>query len=159
MDRTKGKLPVVFKTYQMYRADSLDELKKDIELSKELGFELGAKLVRGAYLRMDRNTGALLPNKAMVDKSYELGLEAALRNGNDHVTTLVATRNVANIEQALEHENSDRVLYAQLLGMDDDLTNRLLEQKVKVLKYVPFGRLKELSPYLYRRLLERLSWS
>ena len=159
VDRTEGKLPVVFKTYQMYRADSLDELKKDIELSKELGFELGAKLVRGAYLRMDRNTGALLPNKAMVDKSYELGLEAALRNGNDHVTTLVATRNVANIEQALEHENSDRVLYAQLLGMDDDLTNRLLEQKVKVLKYVPFGRLKELSPYLYRRLLERLSWS
>jgi hypothetical protein len=159
VDRTEGKLPVVFKTYQMYRADSLDELKKDIELSKELGFELGAKLVRGAYLRMDRHTGALLPNKAMVDKSYEPGLEAALRNGNDHVTTLVATRNVANIEQALEHENSDRVLYAQLLGMDDDLTNRLLEQKVKVLKYVPFGRLKELSPYLYRRLLERLSWS
>jgi hypothetical protein len=159
VDRDERKTPVVFKTYQMYRADSLDELTKDIEASKELGFELGAKLVRGAYLRLDRNTGALLPNKAMVDKSYELGLEVALKNGNDHVTALVATRNESNIEQALEHENSNRVLYAQLLGMDDDLTNRLLEQKVKVLKYVPFGRLKELSPYLYRRLLERLSWS
>ena len=154
-----GEYPTVFKTYQMYRADAVDELLEDIERSRELGFAMGAKLVRGAYLRLDRNTGALLPNKEMVDKSYERGLEITLANGNDHVTTLVATRNTANIDQALEHENTARVLYAQLLGMDDETTSRLLEQKANVLKYVPFGRLSELSPYLYRRLLERLSWS
>ena len=115
--------------------------------------------MRGAYLRLDRKTGALLPNKPMVDKSYERGLEIVLRNGNDHVTTLVATRHVANIDQALEHKNKGRVLYAQLLGMDDETTNRLLEQEANVLKYVPFGRFSELSPYLYRRLLERMHWS
>ncbi|CEF97608.1 Proline oxidase [Ostreococcus tauri] len=158
-DPDRPRYPTVFKTYQMYRADAVDELTKDIEMSRELGFELGAKLVRGAYLRLDRNSGALLPNKPMVDKSYERGLEIALQKGNGHVSTLIATRNIDNIEQALEHENNHRVLYAQLLGMDDDVTNRLVEKKMKVLKYVPFGRLSELSPYLYRRLLERLHWS
>jgi proline dehydrogenase len=154
-----GEYPTVFKTYQMYRADAVDELREDIERSRDLGFTIGAKLVRGAYLRLDRKTGALLPNKALVDKSYERGLEIALQSGNDHVTTLVATRNVANIDQALEHKNKGRVLYAQLLGMDDETTNRLLEQEANVLKYVPFGRFSELSPYLYRRLLERMHWS
>jgi proline dehydrogenase len=158
--RAASGYPTVFKTYQMYRADAVDELTRDIEIAKSTGFALGAKLVRGAYLRVDRNSGALLPDKAAVDKSFEKGLGITLEDANDHVTTLVATRNIANIEQALEHENGDRCVYAQLLGMDDETTNRLLQEAPgSVLKYVPFGSIVELSPYLYRRLLERMSWS
>ena len=122
--RAASGYPTVFKTYQMYRADAVDELTRDIEIAKSTGFGI------------------------------------TLEDANDHVTTLVATRNIANIEQALEHENGDRCVYAQLLGMDDETTNRLLQEAPgSVLKYVPFGSIVELSPYLYRRLLERMSWS
>jgi len=152
-------MPTVFKTYQMYRADSVDELEKDIEIAKNRGYTMGAKLVRGAYLRLDRDSGALLPTKAATDASYAKGLETALSSANGHVMALVATRNMDNIEQALASENTDRAVFAQLLGMDDETTSRLVEERARVFKYVPFGNgITDLTPYLFRRFLERLSW-
>ena len=154
-----GAMPTVFKTYQMYRADSVDELEKDIEIAKTRGYTMGAKLVRGAYLRLDRDSGALLPTKDATDASYAKGLEVALNSANGHVMALVATRNVNNIEQALASENNDRAVFEQLLGMDDETTSRLVEEHARVFKYVPFGNgITDLTPYLFRRFLERLSW-
>lgn len=137
--------PRVYKTYQMYRRDALRELDADIRASQNHGIMLGAKLVRGAYLGKQRD---LLPNKDAVDVSFRRGLEMTL-NAGPNVYTLAATHNTHDIQtvRAVPH---DRYAIAQLIGMDDDFPDYV---------YVPYGSLSELSPYLFRRLLERLKWS
>jgi hypothetical protein len=79
--------PRVFKTYQMYRKKSLQELEWDLRSSERNGIQLGVKLVRGAYLGKQEG---ILPNKLAVDKSFREGLNMSLGAGNN-VHTLVAT--------------------------------------------------------------------
>jgi len=137
--------PRVYKTYQMYRRDALKELEMDICTSQKDGFILGAKLVRGAYLGKQRG---LLPTKDAVDASFRRGFDMTLSAG-PHVHTLAATHNKQDI-QTIRSVPHDRYAIAQLLGMDDDFPDYV---------YVPYGSLSELTPYLFRRLLERLKWS
>ena len=137
--------PHVFKTYQMYRAAALKELEMDLRAAERHGIKLGVKLVRGAYL--GKQSG-LLPNKREVDKSFREGLNMSL-GASENVHTLLATHNSEDIKfaRACTH---NRYKIAQLLGMGDDFPDY---------RYVPFGSLSELTPYLYRRFVERLKWS
>ena len=137
--------PRVFKTYQMYRKKSLQELEWDLRSSERNGIQLGVKLVRGAYLGKQEG---ILPNKTAVDKSFREGLNMSLGAGNN-VHTLIATHNSVDIKHARTCPH-DRYKIAQLLGMDNDFPDYV---------YVPFGSLSELTPYLFRRFLERLKWS
>lgn len=155
----------VYKTYQMYRKDSLEQLKRDIATAEREGFVLGAKLVRGAYLNVDRGKGVLFETKKETDKSYADGLAFALRSirerkkdsQNSHVKILLATRNTDNISSALGY--SDDVQFAQLMGMDDEVTLSLLNKGERVAKYFPYGKFTETLPYLWRRCLERAAFS
>ena len=137
--------PHVFKTYQMYRRDALKELEMDIIQFERAGIQLGAKLVRGAYL--GKQVG-LLPNKPEVDKSFRRGLEMTL-GASQNIHTLLATHNSEDIKYARTCPHN-RYKVAQLLGMADDFPDYV---------YVPFGSLSELTPYLFRRFVERLKWS
>lgn len=155
----------VYKTYQMYRKDSLEQLKRDIATAEREGFVLGAKLVRGAYLNVDRGKGVLFETKKETDKSFADGLAFALKsirerkkdNQNSHVKILLATRNTDNISSALGY--SDDVQFAQLMGMDDEVTLSLLNKGERVAKYFPYGKFTETLPYLWRRCLERAAFS
>ena len=137
---TPGLPPVVYKTYQMYRVDAVRELTRDIES----GVPLGVKLVRGAYLR--KQGDPVFPLKSLVDESFRKGMELAL--GASHAHTIVATHNADDVDFAQTHG----LEVAQLMGMVD--------RDVDVdYVYVPYGNLWELTPYLWRRFKERLSWS
>src|SRR6056300_1155411 len=122
--------PNVFKTYQMYRITALKELELDLRAA-----DLGRQ-------------GGLLSNKAAVDKSFRDGLNMSLGAG-DNVHTLLATHNSEDIKHARTCPHT-RYKIAQLLGMGEDFPDY---------RYVPFGSLSELTPYLFRRFVERLKWS
>ena len=137
---TPGLPPVVYKTYQMYRVDAVRELTRDLES----GVPLGVKLVRGAYLH--RQGDAVFPFKSLVDESFRKGMELVL--DAPHAHTIVATHNADDVDFAQSHG----LEVAQLMGMED--------RDVDVdYVYVPYGNLWELTPYLWRRLKERLSWT
>ena len=160
-----GKNAAVYKTYQMYRQDSVEQLKRDIATAEREGFVLGAKLVRGAYLNADKAKGVLFETKEETDKSFADGLAFALNkikqkkneNSPAGVKILLATRNKDNIQSALGH--SEDVQFAQLMGMDDEVTLSLLNEGERVAKYFPYGKFTETLPYLWRRFLERASFS
>lgn len=135
---TPGVPPTVYKTYQMYRIGAVRELTRDIES----GIPLGVKLVRGAYLRTQRDL--VFPSKPQVDASFRQGIELVL--DVPHVHTIVATHNAEDAQYA----QSQGLEVAQLLGMHTDDVDYI---------YVPYGNLWELTPYLLRRLKERMQWS
>jgi hypothetical protein len=136
----------VYKTYQMYRVDAFEELLGDIERSNKDGFMMGAKLVRGAYLSTQKN---VLPNKDDVDHNYNKALHYTCTA--PHVHTIVATHNRVSL-RIIRKFNMNRYVTAKLMGFDED------GDRVDY-RYVPYGSLGELTPYLLRRLRERLSWS
>jgi len=135
----------VFKTYQMYRKSAFEELQKDIDMANTDGIQLGVKLVRGAYLRKQTD---LFPDKPSVDHSFRKGLDTSLTAG-ENVHTLVATHNSEDIKHARMVPHN-RYKIAQLLHMGEDFPDY---------RYVPFGSIIELTPYLLRRLHERLSYN
>ena len=137
--------PHVFKTYQMYRITALKELELDLRAAERHNIQLGVKLVRGAYLGKQ---DGLLSNKVAVDKSFREGLNMSL-GAPENVHTLLATHNSEDIKFARSCPH-DRYKVAQLLGMGEDFPDY---------RYVPFGSLSELTPYLFRRFVERLKWS
>jgi hypothetical protein len=133
---------VVYATYQMYRRDAFDELLSDMESSQRHGFKLGVKLVRGAYLRTQ---SGVFDVKADTDHSYNKGMTYAL--SAPHVHTILATHNTPSLRIARKFPK-ERYVTAHLMGFGGNPTYR----------YVPFGNLVELTPYLWRRFKERLSW-
>ena len=135
----------VYQTYQMYRKKALDELLYDIEDAYNKKYMLGAKIVRGAYLNKQR---CLFYNKDEVDHEYNKSLHYACVA--PHVHTIVATHNSISLEIVKKFER-DRYYTANLMGMDE---HRRVDYR-----YVTYGGLLELAPYLTRRLRERLSWS
>jgi len=133
---------VVYATYQMYRRDALRELLSDMESSQNHGFKLGVKLVRGAYMRTQ---SGLFDVKDDTDNSYNRGLGHAL--SAPHVHAILATHNSLSLRIARRFPK-ERYVTAHLMGFGGNPTYR----------YVPFGNLVELTPYLWRRFKERLSW-
>lgn len=149
-----------FKTYQMYRMDSLANLVYDINNHKISHF----KIVRGAYMHQDKKqNNILLPTKTDVDKSYDTGIHIILESmkiRND-IILMAATHNKESVDKILifiennkEFNLKKRIYFAQLLGMADTLTNELIEKKQNVCKYVPYGNFFDTLPYLTRRLYE-----
>jgi len=158
---------IVYNTYQLYRHDKLASIKADTEVAKKEGFILGAKLVRGAYMEKERKRAEELgypspiqPDKAASDRDFDLALEYCTDN-IDHVAFVAGTHNEDScrlLTELMEAQNIDHknphVYFAQLLGMSDNLSFNLADAGYLVAKYVPYGPIKTVLPYLFRRAQE-----
>ena len=132
----------------MYRKNSLKELDNDIKNFDKIGI----KLVRGAYY--NNNDTELFTNKKDTDYNYNNGIEYLINKNIENV--VLATHNNSSIDYSLSLNAKNNIMYAQLLGMGDNISNYLVEKNKKVFKYVPYGNILELYPYLLRRLYENM---
>lgn len=161
---------IVYNTFQMYRKDRLDFLKQTITNAKSQGFYVGAKLVRGAYMEKERKRAAeknyaspIQDTKENSDKDYNLALEECIANLS-MVGLCAGTHNeqssLALVKLMKDHGIADadkRVYFSQLLGMSDHISYNLALGGYNVAKYVPYGPVKEVLPYLIRRAQENTS--
>ncbi|SMP34111.1 L-proline dehydrogenase [Algoriphagus winogradskyi] len=168
MEKYNKERCVVYNTYQMYRHDMLGRLKEAKVLADELGFLLGAKLVRGAYMEKEAERAEemgypspIQPSKSATDTDYNLGVEFCIANG---VYLVSGSHNEASNHLVVEliekygiDKKSDRVFFAQLYGMSDNISFNLADAGYRVLKYVPYGPVEKVMPYLIRRASENSS--
>ena len=133
---------VFYKTYQMYRKDSFDLLKNDLADYSNANTESNLiKLVRGAYFNEDKNTKLLFTNKNETDINYNSAIQLLADYNND---VIIASHNLLSCKIALE---TDKFKYAQLLGMNDKLSDYLLSEGQDVYKYIPYGKWSDSIPY------------
>lgn len=140
----------LFKTYQMYKKRSLYYIKRDLDTYDKIGF----KLVRGAYY--NKNDIELFKHKKDTDINYNKAIEYLITS-NTNNKICIATHNKESIEYALSFTPGYNVSYAQLLGMGDNSTEYLLKENKTVFKYVPYGNVFDIYPYLLRRLYENIN--
>lgn len=170
MDSYNKRTPRVYNTIQLYRHDRLAFLKACGEAATERHFILGAKLVRGAYMEKERkraNDKAYLspiqPDKESCDADYNAAIEFCFDH-LDHIAVIIATHNeYSNLlaaelmdKKAVEH-NHNHVHFSQLYGMSDNITFNLAHAGFSVSKYLPFGPIADVVPYLLRRAQENTS--
>lgn len=161
---------LIYNTIQMYRHDRLAYLTKSIEQAKIGGYYYGIKLVRGAYMEKEREralkmgyTSPIQPNKTATDQDYNKALDVILEN-IDVLTLCAGTHNedssqllADKISKAGIKQNDSRIYFAQLLGMSDHISFNLANAGYQVAKYVPYGPINEVMPYLFRRAEENTS--
>ncbi len=162
--------PVVYNTFQLYRWDRLDYLKTQLKLAEEKKYILGAKLVRGAYMEKEReraeSKGYKSPihkNKKAVDKDFNEALHVCFDN-IEKVACCVASQSEESCLLAIElidKKKIDRkhphVMFSQLYGMGDNITFNLASLGFNASKYLPYGPVKDVIPYLIRRARENSS--
>ncbi|MBC7844891.1 MAG: proline dehydrogenase family protein [Flavobacterium sp.] len=162
--------PIVFNTLQMYRWDRLDYLKKLHDKAKKEGFYIGMKLVRGAYMEKENERAIekeyptpICPSKEATDENYD----AAVKYMVDYIDTMSVfegTHNEAStyflmdlMEEKGIKSDDDRIWFGQLYGMSDNISYNLADNGYNVAKYLPFGPVKDVMPYLIRRAEENTS--
>lgn len=163
---------VVYNTIQLYRKDRLAFLKAGYTHATMHGYWPGFKLVRGAYMEKERkraeNLGYSSPiqeNKIATDKDYNLALELAFEH-IQKASVIVASHNEESSLLAAQLANQKNIVanhqhlhFSQLYGMSDNLTFNLADAGFNVSKYLPFGPVEEVIPYLMRRAQENSSVS
>ncbi len=170
MRRYNKEQVIVYNTYQMYRKDMLDNLKKAYQLMRSQQVKLGAKLVRGAYMEKERDKAASIgyespiqPNKAATDSDFNeaiafciehfenIGLCSGTHNefSNEYLASLMLKNNI--------EASHNSIFFAQLYGMSDNISFNLAKSGYNVVKYVPYGPVKSVLPYLFRRSQENSS--
>jgi proline dehydrogenase len=167
MQRFNTNQAIVYNTYQLYRHDKLQSLKDDHVVAVKNGFILGAKLVRGAYMEKERKRAEekgypspIQPDKQSADRDYDSALDYC----TDHIDQIAFVAGTHNEEscrllaelldkKGIEHKNP-HVYFSQLLGMSDNLSFNLANANYNVAKYVPYGPIKAVLPYLFRRAQE-----
>jgi proline dehydrogenase len=161
---------IVYNTIQLYRHDRYAFLKSEIERAKQEGFFLGVKLVRGAYMEKERKRALdqnypspIQEDKISTDRDFNLALDLVVQN-IDHVSFCAGTHNEESslylstlLSKSNIAPNDPRAYFAQLLGMSDHISFNLSNEGYMVAKYVPYGPIKEVLPYLIRRADENTS--
>ncbi|MDB9954732.1 proline dehydrogenase family protein [Flavobacteriaceae bacterium] len=161
---------IVYSTLQTYRWDRLDYLKAIHVKAKQNNFKLGFKVVRGAYMEKERKRAKELgykspicDTKEITDSLFNDTITYILSN-LDSIHLFIGTHNEESSQLALELmetsnilNNDSRVWFGQLYGMSDHISYNLAEQGYNVAKYVPFGPVKDVMPYLIRRAEENTS--
>lgn len=161
---------IVFNTFQMYRADMLGNLRDAFHNATMHNYFLGVKMVRGAYMEKEAARAAELgyanpihPSKEATDEAFNKGLAFCIDNkqrislmcgshneySNQYLTVLMNKHGMNN--------NDSRVWFAQLLGMSDNISFNLAKAGYNVAKYVPYGPVEAVMPYLLRRASENTS--
>ncbi len=170
MDTFNKDRVVVYNTIQLYRHDRLQFLKDSYEAAVERNFVLGAKCVRGAYMEKERKRAAdkgypspIQPDKESSDRDYNEAIAFCIDH-LDHIALIVASHNEYSnllatrlLQQKglpLHHPN---VHFSQLYGMSDNITFNLAKAGCSVSKYLPFGPIRDVIPYLMRRAQENTS--
>ena len=161
---------IVYNTIQMYRHDRLAFLNACNTLAQENNISYGVKLVRGAYMEKERARAIDLnypspiqKDKKSSDQDFDLAIDFIFEN-LDHFSLVAGTHNemssmkLANTISKYNIDKRDpRIYFAQLLGMSDHISFNLAHEGYNVAKYVPFGPIKEVMPYLLRRADENTS--
>lgn len=161
---------IVFNTLQMYRHDRLDHLKKVHHLAKAEGFFIGMKVVRGAYMEKENKRAEdkgyptpICASKQATDINYDAAVDYMLQN-LDLMSTFVGTHNetssykvMTRIKEWNLDTKDNRIYFGQLYGMSDNISYNLADNHYNVAKYLPFGPVRDVMPYLIRRAEENTS--
>ncbi len=161
---------IVYNTLQMYRHDRLAYLGTLLEKCKENKVFLGVKIVRGAYMEKERERAAQLgyqdpiqPNKEASDRDYDAALRFVIQNITQ-ISLVAGTHNEESCKVLLNAmtdlqmaSNHPSIYYSQLFGMSDHLSFNLANAGYNVVKYLPFGPVRDVMPYLIRRAEENTS--
>jgi proline dehydrogenase len=170
MRKYNGNAAVIYNTIQLYRTDGLKRMQDVAATAAREGFIAAFKLVRGAYMEKERKRALskgipspIHPTKEETDRSFNGALRLGIEN-LPHVAILAGTHNEASNELlcALMKENQislshPHIFFSQLYGMSDHISNNLAAAGYQVAKYVPYGKLKLVMPYLLRRAEENTS--
>ena len=169
MARYNQKKAIIFNTFQMYRADMSRNLQEAYRQANGNGYYLGVKLVRGAYMEKERKRAEKMgypdpinPTRAITDEMFNQGLSFCIDKpqinlvcgshneySNQYLTELIEKHGL--------NPNDSRVWFAQLLGMSDHISFNLAKAGYNVAKYVPYGPVQAVMPYLLRRASENTS--
>ncbi|TXD50912.1 MULTISPECIES: proline dehydrogenase family protein [unclassified Polaribacter] len=170
MEKYNKQRAIVFNTLQVYRWDRLIYLKELHERAKQCGFKIGMKLVRGAYMEKERKRAQengykdpICINKIATDNLYNDTLKYMVENVND-IEIFAGTHNeessyllMSLLEKNNIATNDHRIWFGQLFGMSDHISFNLSNDNYNVAKYLPYGPVKDVMPYLIRRAEENSS--
>ena len=161
---------IIFGTLQLYRWDRLDYLKELHERAKKEGFKVGMKLVRGAYMEKERERAEekgykdpICKDKAATDKIFNDVMEYMFKNIDD-MAVFAGTHNEESSYLLMDllaksgvDRNDERIWFGQLYGMSDHISYNLAKENYNVAKYLPYGPVRDVMPYLIRRAEENTS--
>lgn len=170
MARYNQERVIVYNTFQMYRTSSLGYLKKSHEMALTDSYLLGAKLVRGAYMEKEREraaemgyTSPIHNTKEETDKAFDQAVEYCV----SHIANIACCCATHNANSAMLYTkllqvnnipfNHHHVLTSQLYGMSDHLTYNFSAVGIHASKYLPYGPVEDVMPYLMRRAQENTS--
>ena len=170
MARYNREKAIVFNTYQMYRTKSLANLREAHHMAAMNNYFLGVKLVRGAYMEKERERAVLkgypdpiYTSKPATDDAFNKSLTFCIDN-KQRISVLCGSHNdysnqylAVLMEKHGMKPDDNRVWFAQLLGMSDNITFNLAKSGYNVAKYVPYGPVESVMPYLLRRATENTS--
>lgn len=170
MQKYNQNKPIVYNTLQMYRWDRLDYLKNLHEKAKKEGFFIGMKIVRGAYMEKENNRAQekgypspICESKEATDTNFDAAVDYMIQN-IEKMALFAGTHNEESsytLMQKMDSENiaknDPRIWFGQLYGMSDNISYNLAVQQYNVAKYLPFGPVKDVMPYLIRRAEENTS--
>jgi proline dehydrogenase len=162
--------PIVFQTAQLYRVDRLAYLDKLIGKAKAEGFIAAVKIVRGAYLEKENARAKELnypspiqKDKTATDRDFDSALRLCVAN-HAHVALCAGTHNEHSsllltqlLKEACVSKDNPRFWFAQLLGMSDNISFNLAHAGYNTAKYLPYGPVRAVMPYLLRRAAENTS--
>ena len=170
MEKYNKESAIVFNTLQCYRWDRLDYLKGIHKRAKEKGYKLGFKIVRGAYMEKENDRATekgyktpICESKKATDDNFNEVMKYIMDNLND-IELFIGTHNESSNYLAMELmkekeilKSDNRIWFGQLYGMSDHITFNLGAEGYNVAKYIPFGPVKDVMPYLIRRAEENTS--
>ncbi|MCT4223982.1 proline dehydrogenase family protein [Elizabethkingia anophelis] len=170
MEKYNKETPIVWNTIQMYRTFRLEYMEEHLQRAREKGYFIGYKIVRGAYMEKERYRAIRMgypspiqPTKQATDDNYNAGIDFIMGH-QDIVSAFFGTHNEKSTELIMDKmkvaglsNDSSHVYFGQLYGMSDNITFYLSSLHYNVAKYLPYGPVKDVVPYLTRRAQENTS--
>ena len=170
MRKYNGEKAIIYNTAQLYRHDRLAYIKDLYHIAEQENFYVGLKIVRGAYMEKERDRAEehnypspIQPNKLATDNDFNAALDFCLT----HINRIAFCAGTHNEESSIKltelltqfniAKNDERIYFAQLFGMSDHISFNLADHGYNVAKYLPYGPVKEVLPYLIRRAEENTS--
>jgi proline dehydrogenase len=170
MEKYNREHAIVFNTFQLYRTDTLSNLKHAVREARGKGYHVGAKLVRGAYMEKERSRAEvegyqspIQPTKEATDQAFNEALVFCV-NEIERMGIMCGSHNEHSnllLTQLMKEKQigagDKRIWFAQLYGMSDNISFNLAKAGYNVAKYLPYGPVKSVMPYLFRRAAENTS--